>query len=290
MKKIGLACTGGGVKSVCSLGVIKAFEELGIKISAISGTSIGSCIAVLYASGYGVDEITEKMKYYAVEYPKFTLLEKVLAPFKLLLIGGGKNPKNIYSTMEEAMKRKGKVYMSDFDIPIFIPTLDITTKETVYYSSKPIKNEKYYMERTIAEAVKNTSSLPLLYTPNNVYIDGQLHQFSDGGMTHNTPTAHMNEFSDVVVGIEVIYHKRIEGKKVNLIAGIRNTFQTMRRSAVIWQKKMADIWIPIDLQEVDIIGGEQEIEKCISTGYETVMKMVKEGKLDPILKKEQMTR
>ncbi len=35
-------------KGASSLGVIKAFEELGVKISAISGTSIGSCIAVLY--------------------------------------------------------------------------------------------------------------------------------------------------------------------------------------------------------------------------------------------------
>ena len=40
MKKIGLACTGGGTKALSNLGVIKALEELNIKISAISGTSI----------------------------------------------------------------------------------------------------------------------------------------------------------------------------------------------------------------------------------------------------------
>jgi len=50
MKKIGLACTGGGPKAATSVGVIKALEEANIKISAISGTSIGSIVAVMYST------------------------------------------------------------------------------------------------------------------------------------------------------------------------------------------------------------------------------------------------
>ncbi len=92
MNSVGLACTGGGTKALSNLGVIKAFEELGIKISAISGTSIGSCIAVLYAVGYSVDEILEQMKYYTIQYPKFSMCDKLLAPIKLIFRGGGKNP------------------------------------------------------------------------------------------------------------------------------------------------------------------------------------------------------
>lgn len=48
MKTIGLACSGGGIKATCNLGVIKAFEELRIPISAISGTSIGSFVLQSY--------------------------------------------------------------------------------------------------------------------------------------------------------------------------------------------------------------------------------------------------
>lgn len=58
----------------------------------------------------------------------------------------------------------------------------------MYYSSKPIKDEKYYTDSPIWETVKNTCTLPMLYLPNNIYIDGQLHQFLDGGMTNNTPS------------------------------------------------------------------------------------------------------
>jgi len=49
MKKIGLACTGGGAKAASNIGVIKAFMEANIPISAISGASIGSTIAIMYS-------------------------------------------------------------------------------------------------------------------------------------------------------------------------------------------------------------------------------------------------
>ena len=74
MKTIGLACTGGGTKALSNLGVIKALEELNIKISAISGTSIGSCIAVLYAMGYTTKEIEEKLKIYTIGYLNHSLV------------------------------------------------------------------------------------------------------------------------------------------------------------------------------------------------------------------------
>ena len=39
MKSIGFACVGGGTKAASNIGAIQAFNEAGIKISAISGTS-----------------------------------------------------------------------------------------------------------------------------------------------------------------------------------------------------------------------------------------------------------
>lgn len=281
MKTIGLACTGGGTKALSNLGVIKALEELNIKISAISGTSIGSCIAVLYAMGYTTKEIEEKLKIYTIEYPKFTVKDKILAPFKLLAQGGGKNPSIITKTIREAT---GKRLMSDLDMPVFIPTMDITEKKTVYYTSRKIKNEECYMDRPIEEAVKNTCSLPLLYIPNNVYIDGKLHQFLDGGMTHNIPTHRLNQFADYVIGVENVYYKETNQKKVNIITGIRNTFQSMRRTAIVWQREVADLIIRVDCKDVDIIGNEEEVEQCVKAGYDAAMEIFKSEKFrDEIL-------
>ncbi len=271
MKLVGLACTGGGTKAVSNIGVIKALEELRIKISAISGTSIGSCIAVLYAMGYSVDEITEKMKYYVKAYPHLNFFDIFFSLFNFVFRGGVKNPRIINSTIRQSAMAKEKRYMSDLDIPVFIPALDITNKETVYFSSRNIEGEKCLLDRKIEEAVKSSCSLPILYLPNNIYIDGKLHQFLDGGMSNNTPSIHLKEFCDVVIGVENIYYKRTNNRKVNIITGIKNTFQGMRRSAVINQRNAADIWIQVDCKKVGVLGNKKDIDFCIEQGYKATM-------------------
>ena len=47
--KIGLALAGGGLKGVAHIGVIRALEELGVKIDFVSGTSSGSLMAMTFA-------------------------------------------------------------------------------------------------------------------------------------------------------------------------------------------------------------------------------------------------
>ncbi len=54
--KIGLALSGGGALGIAHIGVIQAFEEEGIPIDIIAGTSMGSIIGGLYASGYSSSE------------------------------------------------------------------------------------------------------------------------------------------------------------------------------------------------------------------------------------------
>lgn len=56
-KSIGLALSGGGVRGVAHLGVLKALDELGITISRVSGTSAGGIVGAFYCSGYKPDEI-----------------------------------------------------------------------------------------------------------------------------------------------------------------------------------------------------------------------------------------
>ena len=46
--KIGLSLAGGGVKGAAHIGVLKAFEEKGIKIDYIGGTSSGSIVSTLH--------------------------------------------------------------------------------------------------------------------------------------------------------------------------------------------------------------------------------------------------
>ncbi|UCH66630.1 MAG: BamA/TamA family outer membrane protein [Ignavibacterium sp.] len=54
---IGLALSGGGARAISQIGALRAFEEAGIEIDVIVGTSMGSILGGLYASGYTVDEM-----------------------------------------------------------------------------------------------------------------------------------------------------------------------------------------------------------------------------------------
>ena len=58
--RIGLALGGGAAKGMSHLGVLRAFDEHGIIIDAIAGTSVGAMMAVPYCGGYSPDNAVER--------------------------------------------------------------------------------------------------------------------------------------------------------------------------------------------------------------------------------------
>jgi len=59
--KIGLALSGGGARGAAHIGVLRVLEEMHIPIDYIAGTSMGSIVGGLYASGMTTDEIETAM-------------------------------------------------------------------------------------------------------------------------------------------------------------------------------------------------------------------------------------
>ena len=56
-QRVGLVLSGGSVRGIAHIGVIKALEVKGIPIDYISGTSMCAVIASLYSLGYSPEEI-----------------------------------------------------------------------------------------------------------------------------------------------------------------------------------------------------------------------------------------
>ncbi len=54
---VALALSGGGARGLSQVGVLRALEEANIDVDLIVGTSMGSIIGGLYATGYTVDEL-----------------------------------------------------------------------------------------------------------------------------------------------------------------------------------------------------------------------------------------
>ncbi len=58
-KTVGISLGGGGAKGLAHIAILEALDEMGIKVGAISGTSIGAIIGTLYASGLTGNEIRD---------------------------------------------------------------------------------------------------------------------------------------------------------------------------------------------------------------------------------------
>lgn len=156
--------------------------------------------------------------------------------------------------MEELAEKEKVRTMQDIQKPLIIPTLDISKREIAYYSSKVLNgNFTYYQNRNIAEAIRSTLALPLLFTPNKVKIDNTNHFMLDGGIMTDTLISPLKQFLNYVVGVTNKFYPK-QRKRVNLFTGFTQTFQSMRKSYLF----------------------------CEEIGYKTTMECAKEHYFDEI--------
>src|SRR5437667_4518178 len=60
--RLALALSGGGARGIAHVGVLRAFEEQGIPVDAIAGTSIGSVLGAIYATGRNAAQLEQAVK------------------------------------------------------------------------------------------------------------------------------------------------------------------------------------------------------------------------------------
>ncbi|MCF6294239.1 MAG: patatin-like phospholipase family protein [Flavobacteriaceae bacterium] len=103
---IGLVLSGGGVRGVAHIGVIKALEEHGIYPTYIAGTSSGAIVGALYAYGHNYEGILNffkevhlfDIKKYTINKPGFFDAEKFYDLFKEYLI------EDDFSSLQKTLK------------------------------------------------------------------------------------------------------------------------------------------------------------------------------------------
>ena len=282
MKKVGLACTGGGIKTAVNIGILRALDELNIKIDAISGASLGALVSFLYLCGYSPKQILELYQTDIFKFQKYNFLEILCAIPNFFVNGGSKNPKLITNYVQKIEKDNNIKFLKDIDIPFIIPALDISAREAIYYSSKPLKgNYKYYIDRTISEAIRSSCAVPLMFTPNKVVIDGKNHFMLDGGILTNTLVRPLKQFSDYVIGTTNKFYPK-ERKRVNLGTGFTQTFQSIRRTYLSEEKQAADLWIELDEKTNRFVGSREEIRYYEDYGYKIIMGYAKQHYFDEL--------
>jgi NTE family protein len=54
---VGVALSGGSAKGIAHVGVIRALEQLGVRVDVVAGTSMGSVVGGLYSLGLPIDSV-----------------------------------------------------------------------------------------------------------------------------------------------------------------------------------------------------------------------------------------
>lgn len=208
--RIGLVLGGGGARGMAHVGVLKVLEEMRIPVDCVAGTSMGSIIGGLYASGMTLDDMEKTLA--SINWPEVfrdgppranlpfrTKQEQrvVLSATVGLNRDGIQLPKgllegqNLLLLLEKLSLPAASV--RDFDklrIPYRAVATDLATGEPVVLGSGEL-----------ALAMRASMSIPSALVP--VRLDGKL--LVDGGVSNNLPIDVVRELCrpEVIIAVDV---------------------------------------------------------------------------------------
>lgn len=169
---IGIVLSGGGIRGIAHLGVLKALKEKQVNISMITGTSAGAIVGALFANGvdpYEALTIFLKTKLFKFIKPAFRLpallnLESAYPLFKTYL------PHDTFEKLK---------------IPLIITATNFNEGKLVYFSSGDL------IRKVLA-----SGCIPGVFNP--ILIDGKY--YVDGGVLNNFPIEPLLHKVDVIIG------------------------------------------------------------------------------------------
>lgn len=216
---IGLALSGGGARGLSQIGVLKAFEEAGIKVNIIAGTSIGSIIGGAYASGYTVEEMdsivvnTDWNKLLALnnssERRELFIDQKIAEDRSLLTLRLDGLTPVIPTSFNEGLRLSNYLTLICLDAPVTSEKSfdDLLVKYRAVCTNLVDGDLVVLSGGSLARAMRASSSVSFLLAP--VTIDTMT--LVDGGLVSNIPVGTTKEMgADYVIAVNTTSSLREE--------------------------------------------------------------------------------
>ena len=171
--QLGMVFSGGGAKALCHAGVLKAFEEHGIKPDVLAGVSAGAVVAALYADGYSPDSI--------LKLSESLHLTDVL---RFDWSHGGFFSMDGFKAVLDSFLRAER--FEDLAIPLKVVATDLDRGQSVVFDKGPL-----------VDALVASCSVPVLFNPYT--INGV--NYVDGGVLQNLPAFAIRPLCKKMLGV-----------------------------------------------------------------------------------------
>ncbi len=287
-KKIGVVLGGGGALGFAHVGVLRTLEENRVPIDYIAGTSMGSIVAGLYASGMSPDEIeaffcnvdwwdilkdktARRKRHFRRKRDDARYLMDVELGFKgarLTFPSGfasGQKFNNVMQTL--TVNSVGAANFDELNIPYRAVATDLKRGVPVILD-----------RGNLATAMRASMAVPGVFTP--VELDGRL--LVDGGIVNNIPVDVVRGMgADIIIAVDVgaWQEQAPEDLQLDTLADIvAQTYLIVQRPGQREQVASADVLIEPDLTGFSASGFHQAAP-IIAKGGEAA-----EGKLADIRK------
>ncbi len=178
-RKIGLALSGGAVRGIAHVGVLKVLIKHDIPIDYIAGTSAGAIVGSLYASGMSIEAIEQAVM--DMDW------KKVITPS--LSLKGIFTSQKIKTLMEKLLPVRT---FGETILPLSIVATDLLNANEFIFHKK---------DEDIATAIQASCTIPGVFDP--VHYKG--HVLVDGCIANNMPVSVVKEMgADRVIGVNLI--------------------------------------------------------------------------------------
>lgn len=176
--KIGLALGGGAARGFAHIGVIQVLEEAGIRPALVTGTSAGSLVAALYASGKSATQLQQL----AEAMDEATFADWTLPIFSRGMLRGEALARYVHRAVDGRL-------IEDMTLPLGIVATDLNSGVGVLFQ-----------RGDTATAVRASSAVPAIFQP--VRIAG--HDYVDGGLVSPVPVRYARQMgAELVIAVDI---------------------------------------------------------------------------------------
>ena len=247
--KIGIAFGGGGARGFAHLGALKALEENGIVFDEVSGTSVGSIIASLYAFGLTSDDMLDIAK---------SLKVKDIKTNKVFFMPS--STEGIENLIKSSI---GDAHFEDMKKPLTVVAVDLKSAKEIDIKSG-----------NVAKAVAGSCAVPGVFEP----VDFQDYMLADGGLQNTIPADVLRKNGcKYVISIDVNPTRGYGTQSKKLGDVLKASLRILMKSNAVKGRIYSDIVIETNTSKYKSTSFEGA-EEMYKIGYDSATKLIPEIK------------